>query len=48
MLRVLGQGTFATVALAVKRDTGVHYAMKSLNKRLLVERFQVRRYCRVW
>jgi pyruvate/2-oxoglutarate dehydrogenase complex dihydrolipoamide acyltransferase (E2) component len=39
--RVLGRGMFATVALVVKKDTGERFALKSLNKKELVARYQV-------
>ena len=34
--RVLGRGSFGTVALATKTSTGETYAMKSLSKRMLI------------
>ena len=39
--RVLGKGSFATVALATYRETGEAYALKSLNKRHLMMTRQV-------
>ena len=34
--RVLGRGSFGTVALATKSSTGETYAIKSLSKRMLI------------
>jgi len=39
--RVLGRGAFAHVALAKSKETGRSYAIKSLNKRMLVAKYQV-------
>ena len=35
------RGTFATVALVTDRHTNSKYALKSLNKKMLVEQYQV-------
>ena len=40
-LSVVGRGHFAKVMLAVKRDTGVMYALKVLRKDVIFERSQV-------
>lgn len=40
--RVLGRGAFAHVALAKSKETGRSYAIKSLNKRMLVAKYQAR------
>lgn len=36
--RELGKGSFATVHLGVDRDTGVKYAIKEMNKALLMKK----------
>ena len=41
IVRVLGKGSFATVALVLLRQTGEHFALKSLNKRHLMMSRQV-------
>lgn len=38
--KVLGKGTFGKVFLVAKKDTGQHYAMKSLRKELIERRNQ--------
>ena len=39
---VLGSGMFATVALVSDKDSGEQFALKSLNKRQVVARYQVK------
>ena len=45
IVRVLGKGSFATVALVVERDGGEEYALKSLNKKHLLMSRQARSCC---
>lgn len=40
LIKVIGRGSFGKVLLVKKKDTGVAYAMKILNKQVIEERNQ--------